>query len=146
MMQNDTGVLTPAKALRGADSDEGPAYASSGTAWARRDANVIPFPIVSQPPASPELAPLAWVIVGLRRVGEPATSAEIAEAVADAPVPESVRTSAAVDGVLSAYARQGGAPGLFRQVSLRGSEAWGFTPEFRFALRRAGFQPVSRGE
>lgn len=144
-MQDDTGVWTPPKALRGAESDEGPANASSGTARAGRNANVIPFPIVSQPPASPELAPLAWVIVGLMRVGEPATSAEIAVAFADGPVPESLRTPAAVDGVLSAYAGQEGMQGVFRQVRLRGSEAWGFTPEFRSALRRAGFQPVFRG-
>ncbi|WP_133255267.1 hypothetical protein [Phenylobacterium kunshanense] len=107
---------------------------------------MIAFPRMAPSPAPAELAPIAWVIVGLRRVGEPATSAEIVEAIVNVPVAVKPFDRTAVEAALAYYARRENAVALFQQVRLRGAEAWGFTPEFRFALTSAGFHPIRRGE
>ncbi len=108
--------------------------------------NVIPFPISNGAAHPVELAPLAWIIVGLRHIGEPATSAEISDFIRCAPLARASLDPAAVEDVLAAYAQQPDAEGVFQQVCLRGSNAWGFTAEFRYALRCAGFRPVWRGK
>lgn len=111
-----------------------------------RDANVIAFPRVKPSPKRAEMDPLAWVIVGLRRVGEPATSAEISEAIANLPVALKTFDRQAVEAVLTGDARRENPLGLFQQVRLRGSAAWGFTSTFRLVLWRAGFHPIWRSE
>ncbi|MFZ5718746.1 MAG: hypothetical protein ACOY5Y_04685 [Pseudomonadota bacterium] len=105
--------------------------------------NVIPFPRESRVPAAAPPSPLAWVVIGLRRVGEPATSAEIAKAIGHNSAAGAPDTRA-VEDVLVANARGGDAEPVFQQVMLRGVLAWGLTPEFRLSLRRSGLPPVWR--
>lgn len=111
-----------------------------------RDANVIAFPGIKRLSKNAKVHPLSWVVFGLRRVGEPATSAEIYEAIVDLPMALKPLDQQAVEALLTGDERLETSLGIFQQVQLRGSAAWGFTPTFRLILRCAGFHPVWRSE
>lgn len=136
--------MSAAAAARGRAADEREACPAGGASGGH--GNVVAFPRVALSAAPAELAPLAWVIIGLRRVGEPATSGEILNAVASAALELNAVDQRSIEAVLACFSRGDNGLRLFQQVRLRDSEAWGFTPGFRFALRRAGLQPVHRGE
>lgn len=107
---------------------------------------VVPFPPPQAgPPAGDDhMEGLARVIVALRRLGEPATSQEIAQLICETPIGTEGLDADEVERLMRLYSDEHMPLPMFRSVTFQSVKAWSFTPEFRLRLRREGFRPRLR--
>lgn len=113
---------------------------------------IIPFPRARLADEIPPLERgrlIALIVGAFRSVGEPATTAELAEVLRPLIVPEArIGLRRDIEAVMRANAVPTPSPlfgcVVFRTVALEGREAWAFTETFRSLLRDGGLSTPLR--